>query len=110
MDAKNPNRSAGLQCSVTGAVIGKPLFKMVKNETVPMLGLTVLYDEYDGSTSICRVTLFGDQAQAMAGKIDRDQMIEVVGTGNVNSWEKNGEKKHGLAILARRIHLLDAGA
>lgn len=110
MDGKYPRRGVGLQCSVTGTVIGNPLFKMVKNGTVPMLGLTVTYDEYDGAPSACRVTLFGDQAQAIADKVVRGQKIEAVGTGSLNSWEKNGEKKHGLGILAQRIRLLGEAA
>jgi hypothetical protein len=68
--------------------------------------MTVTYDEYDGTPSICRVTMFGDQVQAIADKMCRGQRIEAVGTGSLNSWEKNGEKKHGFGILAQRVRLL----
>lgn len=105
MDDNNPPH--GLSCSVTGTVIGKPLFRMVKNGTVPMLGATIRYDEYDGSTSVCRATLFGDRAQAMADKIKTGTRIHVEGTGAINTWEKDGEKRHGLSILARRAKVED---
>jgi single-stranded DNA-binding protein len=85
MSEHNPPHGAGLSCSVTGTVIGKPLFKMVKNGTVPMLGATLRYDEYDGSTSICRTTIFGARAQAIADQIKAGTRIQVEGTGTVNT-------------------------
>jgi single-stranded DNA-binding protein len=109
MSEQNLPHGTGLGCSVTGTVIGKPLYRMVKNGTVPMLGATLRYDEYDGSTSICRTTLFGDRAQEVANRIKTGTRIRVEGTGTVNTWEKDGEKRHGLAILARRIKVEDDG-
>lgn len=103
MDIKDPNRGAGLHCSVTGTVVGEPMFRMVKNGTVPMLGMTVSFPEYDGNSSYCRVTLFGNQAQALANRIRRGQTITAEGTVRLNSWEKNGETKHGLSMLASKV-------
>jgi single-stranded DNA-binding protein len=98
-----------LHCAVTGNVIGKPTFRMVKNGTVPMLDVTVVYPEHDGKTSVCRATVFGDQAKAIAGKVGPDCTVGIEGMVTVNSWEKDGEKRHGLATLARRIKVMDEG-
>ena len=107
MSEQNLPHGAGLGCSVSGTVIGNPLSRMVKNGTVPMLGATLRYDEYDGSTSVCRATILGDRAQEIANQIRTGTRIRVEGTGTVNTWEKDGEKRHGLAILARRIKVED---
>lgn len=106
MNSKYPRPVVGLQCSVTGTVIGKPLAKMVKNGTVPMLGMTVSYVEYDGSTSFCRATLFGSNAPVLTPQITPGQRVTVEGTGSLSSWEKNGEKQHGFAILAQSVRLV----
>ena len=60
-----------------------------------------------GSTSVCRATLFGDRAQAMADKIKTGTRIRVEGMGAINTWEKDGEKRHGLSILAQRAKVED---
>lgn len=105
MDGKDPSCGVGLHCCVTGTVVGEPMLKMVKNGTVPMLGMTVSFPEYDGAKSACRVTLFGKQAQAFADKVSRGQRLTVEGTIRLNSWEKNGETKHGLSMLASKIEV-----
>ncbi len=106
MNSNYPRPTVGLQCSVTGTVIGKPLAKMVKNGTVPMLGMTVSYVEYDGATSFCRATLFGYNAQVLATQIGPGQRVTVEGTGSLSTWERNGEKRHGLSILAQSVTLV----
>lgn len=107
MDSTNPPYGNGLHCHVTGTVVGNPLNQMVKNGTVPMLGMTLAYSEYDGNSSYCRVTLFGNQAQALANRIRRGQTITAEGTVRLNSWEKSGETKHGLSMLASRVKVED---
>ncbi len=104
MSSSNRPNGAGLHCHISGTIVGNPLFKMVKNGTVPMLGMTVTYDEYDGSSSACRITLFGNQAQNLADRIARGQVITAEGTVRLNSWEKDGETKHGLSMLATNIN------
>jgi len=107
MDTKYPRRNTGLHGSITGTIKGKVLSKTVKNGTVPMLGMNVVYEEYDGSTSFCRVTLFGNQAQAIDGKLETGQTVTAEGTVRLNSWDKNGETMHGLSMLASRLKVED---
>lgn len=103
MYRKDHNRGDGLHGRVTGTVAGEPLFRMVKNGTVPMLGITVSFPEHAGTTSVCRVTLFGNEADALADHVRRGLTVTAEGTVRLNSWEKNGETKHGLAMLANKI-------
>lgn len=103
MAGKCSNHGAGLHCRVTGTVVGNPMYKMVKNGTVPMLGLNILYTEYDGSSSLCRATLFGNRAEAAVRAVQSGQEITAEGTVRLNSWEKNGETKYGLSMLANKI-------
>jgi len=110
MDAKDPRRNSGLHGSVTGTITGDPLSKMVKNGTVPMLGMNLVYEEYDGSSSFCRVTLFGNQAQAADGKLKAGQAVTAEGTVRMNTWDKNGETRHGLSMLASRVEPVGDGS
>jgi single-stranded DNA-binding protein len=107
MAGKRLNHGAGLHCRVTGTVVGTPMYKMVKNGTVPMLGLNMTYEEYDGTPSFCRVTLFGNRAEAAVKSVQSGQEITVGGTVRLNSWEKNGETKHGLSMIASTIETAD---
>lgn len=103
MYRKDHNRGNGLHGRLTGTVVGEPLFRMVKNGTVPMLAMTMKFSEYDGATSICRVTAFGNQADALADQVRQGLTVTAEGTVRLNSWEKNGETKYGLAMLAKKI-------
>lgn len=96
----------GMNCAFTGTIVGEPVLKMVKNGTLPLLTLTVVFAESNGTT-ITRVNRFGDQAKDLSEVLACGRMVQVEGIVSLNTWIKDGVPKSGFCVTARSIRLVE---
>lgn len=56
-----------------------------------------------------RVTVFGGQGEALANQLEASTPVFVEGRLNYRSWEKDGQRRSALDIVAQRVDILTFG-
>jgi|GEM_PF-4885188 len=92
-------KTVGMQCTFDGTLISQPSIKAIKDGLSHVLTATVVYENYDQSTNICRLSVF----QGTNGNLtlQRGDRVHISGTLMQKTWEKDGVTKTGLNVSAR---------
>ena len=103
----------GIEAAFEGRLGRSPELKMVKGGTMAMTILAVAVDEAppkDGqdtkSSTWVSVKLFGDKAKVAAEALAKGDRVYVEGRLSMDSWEKDGQPRHGLSLMASEAKAL----
>ena len=99
-ESNAPVKPTGMRCMFTGTIISQPQINSIKGGTSQVMSATIVYENYDSSTDICRINIFPGANKPIPDLQLGDQ-IEITGTLKLNSWEKDGVKKTGLNVTAK---------
>ena len=96
---------------LTGNLTRSPELRAAASTSVLKLGLAVndrrkVDGELTDAANFVDVTVFGNRAESLAGLLNKGDRIGVDGKLRWSSWEKDGEKRSKLEVVADDVELL----
>jgi single-strand DNA-binding protein len=96
--------------TLVGRAGGDPDIKTFSNDN-KLAELNMAIKRYvkgkEPATDWFQIKVWGDQANVVQQYIKKGHLFGVIGELQVESWEKNGEKRSKVVIHARRIQLME---